>query len=86
MATEHTNLKRDKTAILQATDPPSVLYPKSGGNIHQFSAVSSCAVLDVLAPPYDLHDEGDILDADAHTPLQVQAAAERPQPMDSFGC
>ncbi|KAF3785289.1 Plant cysteine oxidase 3 [Nymphaea thermarum] len=38
--------------VLTAPCETAVLFPTSGGNLHCFTAVASCAVLDVLAPPY----------------------------------
>lgn len=43
-------LKSD--TVLKAPCEASVLYPTTGGNIHSFTAVTSCAVLDILTPPY----------------------------------
>lgn len=38
--------------VLSAPADPSVLFPTNGGNIHSFTALSPCAILDVLTPPY----------------------------------
>ncbi|KAK3141211.1 hypothetical protein QOZ80_4BG0330890 [Eleusine coracana subsp. coracana] len=38
--------------VITSSCPTSVLYPQTGGNLHCFTSVASCAVLDVLAPPY----------------------------------
>lgn len=38
--------------VLQAPCKASVLFPRRGGNIHSFTALTPCAILDVLTPPY----------------------------------
>ncbi|XP_062027640.1 plant cysteine oxidase 3 [Rosa rugosa] len=38
--------------VVTAPCGTSVLYPKRGGNLHSFTAVTPCAVLDILTPPY----------------------------------
>lgn len=35
-----------------SADEPIALLPSSGGNIHQFTALTDCAVLDLMSPPY----------------------------------
>lgn len=39
-------------AVFTAPCKTSILYPAAGGNMHCFTALTSCAVLDVLGPPY----------------------------------
>ncbi|KAG6642841.1 hypothetical protein CIPAW_09G168800 [Carya illinoinensis] len=48
-------LKADR--VFTAPCDTSVLYPTTGGNIHAFTAITPCAVLDVLGPPYS-NDDG----------------------------
>ncbi|KAJ9568230.1 hypothetical protein OSB04_004196 [Centaurea solstitialis] len=39
--------------VLSAPCSASILFPKTGGNLHCFTAITSCAVLDILTPPYE---------------------------------
>ncbi|KAL9275246.1 Plant cysteine oxidase 2-like protein [Drosera capensis] len=44
--------KLQVNAELSAPCSTSILYPAAGGNMHCFTAITACAVLDVLGPPY----------------------------------
>lgn len=44
-------------AVFDASSETVVLYPENGGNLHCFTALTPCAVLDVMGPPYN-RDEG----------------------------
>ncbi|XP_062006122.1 plant cysteine oxidase 2-like [Rosa rugosa] len=50
-------LKAD--SVFTAPCKTSVLYPTTGGNIHAFTAITPCAVLDVIGPPYSKEDGRD---------------------------
>ncbi|XP_065636440.1 plant cysteine oxidase 2 [Quercus suber] len=50
-------LKADR--VFEAPCDTSVLYPTTGGNIHAFTAITPCAVLDVIGPPYSKEDGRD---------------------------
>ncbi|KAL5547193.1 hypothetical protein UlMin_006880 [Ulmus minor] len=45
--------------VFTAPCETSVLYPTTGGNIHEFTAITPCTVLDVLDPPYSKQDGHD---------------------------
>ncbi|XP_039038595.1 plant cysteine oxidase 2-like isoform X2 [Hibiscus syriacus] len=53
--TQHSEVRLAKVKVdsdLTAPCKTSILYPADGGNMHCFTAVTACAVLDVLGPPY----------------------------------
>ncbi|XVF14227.1 hypothetical protein REPUB_Repub09cG0040100 [Reevesia pubescens] len=52
---QHPEVRLAKVKVdsdLTAPCNTSILYPADGGNMHCFTAVTACAVLDVLGPPY----------------------------------
>ncbi|KAL5167321.1 Plant cysteine oxidase 2 [Glycine soja] len=54
MAAEASDMRLAKVKVdadFNAPCDPSILYPAEG-NMHWFTAVTACAVLDVLGPPY----------------------------------
>ncbi|KAF8726894.1 hypothetical protein HU200_019375 [Digitaria exilis] len=51
--------KVNTDAVFDASSKTVVLYPENGGNLHCFTALTPCAVLDVLGPPYNPDDGRD---------------------------
>lgn len=49
-------------------EPPVVLHARRGGNIHSFKAESACAVMDLIAPPYDMDVPGTASGGAQNTP------------------
>jgi len=45
--------KVNTDAVFDASSETVVLYPENGGNLHCFTALTPCAVLDVMGPPYN---------------------------------
>ena len=41
-----------RSSTLVGPAPTIALFPDRGGNVHELTALTDCAVLDVLAPPY----------------------------------
>ncbi|CAN6327006.1 unnamed protein product [Urochloa humidicola] len=51
--------KINTDAVFDASSETVVLYPENGGNLHCFTALTPCAVLDVMGPPYNRADGRD---------------------------
>ncbi|KAK7267019.1 hypothetical protein RIF29_19683 [Crotalaria pallida] len=65
----------------------SVLYPNTGGNIHEFIAITPCAVLDVIGPPYSKEDGRDCSYYRDHpyTAFSDAKIAEVKEEIDGYG-
>ncbi|WVZ69928.1 hypothetical protein U9M48_018642, partial [Paspalum notatum var. saurae] len=46
-------------AVFDASSETVVLYPENGGNLHRFTGISPCVVLDVMGPPYSAEEGRD---------------------------
>jgi hypothetical protein len=66
---------REDGSTADAEAATTVLFPSSGGNVHTFTALTPCAVLDVLAPPY-APSEGRDCSYYRELPVDVEAAEE----------
>jgi len=45
--------------VFTAPCDTSVLYPTTGGNMHRFTAIAPCAIIDILGPPYSIEEDRD---------------------------
>ncbi|KAJ0982570.1 hypothetical protein J5N97_010825 [Dioscorea zingiberensis] len=59
-------------SVFSAPCKSSILFPTAGGNIHRFTAITPCVVLDVLGPPYSNDDGRDCTYYKEHPYCHVQ--------------
>ncbi|PRW60097.1 dynamin-related 3B-like isoform A [Chlorella sorokiniana] len=76
-------------ATLTAGDQPAILFPSAGGNIHEFTALTDCAVLDLMSPPYSTDEGRDctyyaVVEEGGQAQQQQQAALQAGVLLDSF--
>lgn len=68
--------------VLTAPTSTSVLFPTHSGNIHAFTAITPCAVLDVLTPPYAPRESRDCTYYGEHLPAEVHEVGRQLQRRD----
>ncbi|KAA8518369.1 hypothetical protein F0562_015748 [Nyssa sinensis] len=72
--------------VFEAPCNTSVLYPTSGGNIHAFTAITPCAVLDVLGPPYSKDDGRGLARTYKETPYHALSNGETEVEQEEGNC